>query len=78
MKVPITLNYDKETVIGQAEIDETFSDDLKKILESGNYTFRAGFEILEQEGRDIKKANLKEISLVLLPEKYGYKPKTTT
>ena len=71
MKIPITLNYDQKKQIGTATIEG--DEKLMKALESGNYTFRAGFEILEQVGNTITKANLKEISLVTLPEKYGYK-----
>lgn len=72
MKIPITFNYDKSKQIGQAVI-ETEDTQLAKLLQTGEYTFRAGFEILEKEGNVITKANLKEISLIPLPEKYGYK-----
>ena len=74
MKIPITLSYDQKNIIGEAKINDDNAD-LKKLLESGNYTFRAGFEILEQDGKEIKKAKLVEISLIALPEKYGYKDK---
>ena len=76
MKVPITLNYDQKSIIGEATLDDT-NEELKKVLSTGEYTFRAGFEILEKEGNVITKAKLKEISLVRLPEKYGYKNKQT-
>ena len=72
MKIPITLNYDQKKIIGEATLNDD-QPDIKELLESGDYTFRAGFINEEKDGKVVIKAELKEISLVKLPEKYGYK-----
>lgn len=71
-KIPITLNYDQSKEIGEAVINVE-DEKVKKILDSGEYTFRAGFIIHEKVGNTITKAELREISLIPLPEKLGYK-----
>lgn len=73
MKLPITLNYDSKKIIGEATLSDEELEKLKAHLDNGDYTFKAGYEIVEQEGKEIKKVILKEITLVTLPKKYGYR-----